>query len=107
MKKMELIKSIHASLPPFQQRRISKAIVKMVIDEMATTIIAATMNGESVNIEHFGIWEPMKLKGPKNQKCIAGTLKAVEEYIRIIFTADKTWKDLLKNRLKQAKKQED
>lgn len=107
MRKTDLVKSIHASLPPFHRRRISKAIVNLVIEEMATTIIAATLNGEMVNIEHFGTWEPMKLRGPKNQRSVTGTMKRTEEYIRIIFRASNNWKGLLRDRLKRARKKED
>jgi len=91
----ELIREVHDSLSAKDQRLIGLAGVRRVVDETFDTIIAATLQGEPVEIRRFATFRP-QLRAPhyafsgKERKKIMS-----RPYIRIVFSASKAWKRAL------------
>ena len=107
MNRTELIRDVYDSLPPYYKNRFGLRGVRRIIDEAFDSIIAATLQGETVEIRGFASFRP-QLRAP--HKAFSGKERKTvmsKPYIRIVFSAGKAWKRALAKVLTPKKEETD
>lgn len=101
MTRSELIKEVYNALPIYYRTRFGMNGVQRVVDEVFTSIIAATLQGEDVRIKKFATFYP-KLCPPR--RAFSGKERKLvmsKPHVRIIFKASDVWKRALADTLKR------
>lgn len=96
-----MIKEVYDAMPQYYRTRFGMDGVRRVVDEVFTTIIAATLQGEDVRIKKFATLYPM-MRAPHLAYSAKGArTKMSKPYIRIMFKASGAWKKALADTLKR------
>lgn len=107
MTKTELLKEVCDALPIYYRTRFGKKGVQRVVDEVFTTIISATLQGEDVRIKNFATFYPM-MRAPHMAYSAKGAkTKMSKPYLRIMFKTSVAWKRALAETLKRKKASDD
>lgn len=97
MTKNELIQEIYEVLPTKYKMHYSRKLVQLVVDELFTAIIAATLQGEEVRIRHFASFSPRFQKPHRYYNAKHKGLVMSKPYMRVAFRASSLWRKSLRD----------